>query len=105
MRKLIAFGGLVLTVLWSCSITRPFAITSNEIGDKVGKVSCTCIGTPPPESIKPPVAAAGVLCFGTNNFSIFHAARKAGITRVATVDLKITNYVFFTKYELIVHGK
>ncbi len=99
--------GLVLGLLMftGCSVTRPFAITSNEIGDKEGRVSCICIGAPPAEAIKHYVAAEGVLCFGTSNYSIFEAARKAGITRVATVDLKITNYVFFTKYEIIVHGK
>ncbi len=104
MKKTMVLGMITL-LLSACSVTKPFAITSNEITDKEGRVSCTCIGSPPANVINPPVAAQGWLCFGTNDFSIFHAARKAGITRVATVDLKITNYLFFTKFEIIVHGK
>lgn len=75
----------------SCAYTVPVTASSASMGSKKG------------------VSETNVL-FGViqlnSNYGIKEAAKKAKITgAVATVDLKITNYVLFAKKELIVTGE
>lgn len=85
-------------ILTSCSITTPLAVSSAPIGNKVGTSSTTVIfGNP----VDPMIG------IHTNkNFGIQEAAKNAGIKGgVATVDVKVTRFVFFHKVELIVTGE
>jgi TRL-like protein family len=100
---------LAALVFASCSTTLPLEVTNNPIGTKVGKISTnTIFGW---------MAAGGMGVSGYHNrmssmgwrfnkeYSLYNAAKKAGISKIATVDLKTTNYVLFRKYELIVTGE
>lgn len=93
---LLAVVGLLLA---SCSTIVPYTATNNPIGDKVGKSRTTLIfGS----------AGSGNLESGisTNKkFGVIEAAKKGNIDRVATVDIKVTNFVIFSKVEIIVTGE
>jgi hypothetical protein len=39
------------------------------------------------------------------NYGVNEAVKKGKITSLATVDIKITNYVIFTKAEILVTGE
>jgi hypothetical protein len=110
MKKL--FGILIAAgFLASCSTTHPLTATGNPIGDKVGTSSNGCLGYTP--STLPSASAAGEgfvyisggLCFNNNDYGVIDAAKNGGIDKVATVDLKVTNFILFHKYELIVTGE
>ncbi|MFN8438227.1 MAG: TRL domain-containing protein [Cytophagales bacterium] len=100
---------LASVALASCSVTLPLEVTNNPIGTKVGKIS-----TP---TIFSWMAGTGLGVSGYYNrfsskgwrfnkdYCLYNAAKSAGITKVATVDLKTTNYILFRKYELIVTGE
>ncbi|WP_046244615.1 TRL-like family protein [Hymenobacter terrenus] len=80
MKKVLLFAAAgVSFILSSCSITLPVAVSSNPIGTKVGTASADVY--------------LGVLSFG-GDASIQTAAKKAGITRVSTVDIKHSNVLF-----------
>jgi len=111
MKKIIKSIAVVLSVsiFASCSVTLPLEVTNNPIGTKVGKSStATIFGW---------MAAGGMGVSGYHNrmsstgwrfnkdYSLYNAAKSAGISKVATVDLKTTDYVFYKKYELIVTGE
>ncbi|GAB4377321.1 MAG: hypothetical protein Kow0075_05690 [Salibacteraceae bacterium] len=68
----------------------PVSATSNTVGSKIGKSGGWCfIG------ICPNVDA-----------SIYTAAKNANITKVSTVDLRTTNYLWVVKkYECLVSGE
>ena len=84
---------LVLSVtlfLTSCAVTLPVNATSNEVGSKVGMSKAT--------------GFLGVLYFN-QDASIQKAAKKAGITKISTVDLKQTDLLgIIQTYECIVTG-
>lgn len=87
---LFAVAGASL-VLSSCSITLPVAVSSNPIGTKMGTSSAAVF--------------LGVLSFG-GDASIQTAAKKAGITRVSTVDMKQSNVLFiFQQFTTMVTGE
>lgn len=87
---LYAVAGASL-VLSSCSITLPVAVSSNPIGTKMGTSSAAVF--------------LGVLSFG-GDASIQTAAKKAGITRVSTVDMKQSNVLFiFQQFTTMVTGE
>lgn len=75
MKKII-FAALAAAslLLVSCSATRPFAVTSNPVGSKVGEAKAVFI--------------LGGLNFDGNDLSIIKAARQSGITKISTVDMK-----------------
>ncbi|MFT4757700.1 MAG: hypothetical protein ACI91R_002357 [Vicingaceae bacterium] len=101
MRNLYMLAaGAALVALQSCSTTRPYAATNNPIGSKVGTSETTLIlGTSAGTNLE-----AGLV--STNKeFGVIQAARKGKINKVATVDVKTTNYVFFQKVEVIVTGE
>lgn len=93
--KIIA-GLVVGLAMASCATVSPVTATNNPIGDKVGKSETTC------------VFYIGGLSSGlvmNKNYGVVEAAKKGGITKIATVDLEVKNYVFFTKNTLIVTGE
>lgn len=95
MKKIIGIFVVGLTFA-SCSITSPVTATNNRIGDKVGISKTTC------------VFWGGGLSSGlvlNSNYGVQEAAKKGGITTIATVDRKVTNFLFFSKLELIVTGE
>ena len=84
----------------SCSITRPYTATNNPIGSKVGKSETGVIfGTSAGDEL-----AVGVFVLN-KNFGVIEAAKKGKINKIATVDVKTTNYLFFQKVEIIVTGE
>lgn len=68
----------------------PFAVTSNEIGSKVGTVST--------------ISVLGLVAVGDGSINL--AAKKAGITKISHVDVKTTSVLgLFTKHEYFVYGE
>jgi len=93
INKLKVFLSLVAitAIISSCSITLPVAATSNPVGSKVGTASAT--------------GYLGILFFGADA-SIQTAAKKAGITKISTVDIKQTSLLnIIVTYETIVTGE
>lgn len=81
----------VTAIISSCSITLPVAATSNPVGSKVGTATAT--------------GYLGILFFGADA-SIQAAAKKAGITKISTVDIKHTSLLnIIVTYETIVTGE
>jgi hypothetical protein len=90
-KAFILFAAGASLVLSSCSITLPVAVSSNPIGAKVGSSTAAVF--------------LGVLSFG-GDASIASAAKKGGITRVATVDMKQSNILFiYQTYTTMVTGE
>jgi TRL-like protein family len=91
MKKIIISSTVLLIALASCtrSVTVPYTVTDNAIGTKVGSVKAKCI-----------------LGFcGNINVGSAAAAKNGNITKIATVDYKITSKMFTTTYETIVTGE
>ena len=93
MKKNLIKGisALALAVtMTSCSITLPVNATSNTVGSKVGKAKGTV-----------------VLGFSFDeDASIRTAAKKAGITKISTVDIKYGNTLGIIRtFETIVTGE
>lgn len=96
--KLLLVLALGITVS-SCSTIVPVTATNNPIGSKVGKSQTSILfGTANRANL-----GAGLVF--NKDYGVVDAARKADINKVATVDLKVTNYYIFTKAELIVTGE
>ncbi len=92
MKKIFKQASLIaaLAIFASCSVTTPLAVSHAPIGNKVGTSST--------------VVFLGI--HFNKNWSVAEAAHNGGIKGgVATVDHKLTNYVFFVKRELIVTGE
>lgn len=98
-----AFAG----ILSSCSVTMPVTATDNASSGKVGTAKNNCLGQLPRATLVygQLINVSGGLCFNDDKYSLYDAAMNGGISKIATVDLKHTNYVFFHKYELIVTGE
>lgn len=96
-----------VATLASCSISVPLLLSNNPIGNKKGSSSATCIFTGGQGARVGPVRGAflynGIMF--NKDFSIYEAAKNGGINKIATVDLRIDWYVFFTKKTLIVTGE
>lgn len=83
-----SFAALTLS---SCSITLPVAVSSNPIGSKMGEADAQVF--------------FHILSFG-GDASIMKAAKKGGITRVATVDMKVSDILGIVQtYTTIVTGE
>lgn len=82
---------IVLLAVSACSITKPMLITNVPM-TKIGRTTQTGIFFFPPWA-------------GDNRAGIYMAAKKAGITQVATVDYRVSWYVLFTTWEIIVTGQ
>ena len=93
MRKLINYLAIVAVSvsLTSCAATWPYAVTELPVGSKTGVSSSTVLfGT----------------IFLNGDFGVKDAAKNGKITGgISTVDQKVTNYLLFMKYELIVTGE
>lgn len=88
---LAAISLSIIAFLSSCSLTMPAAATSNPIGSKVGTAKAT--------------GFLGVLFFDADA-SIRTAAKNGGITKVSTVDVKMSNLLgLIVSYETIVTGE
>ena len=96
MKKLI-FAFALAGVITSCSTTYPLAATNNPIGSKVGTSTTGSLG--PGFNGMP----AGLVFNG--KFGVQDAVKNGKISSIASVDIKVTNYVFFSKYTLIVTGE
>lgn len=99
MKKYI-LGAVAVAAMASCSITRPYTATNNPIGSKVGKSSTTVILG---GSAGSNLAAGLIVTNGT--FGVIEAAKKGKIEKIATVDVKTTNFYVFQKVEIIVTGE
>ena len=88
--KIVITLGLVTLFLTGCAITLPVAATSNAVGSKVGTSTAT--------------GYFGVLFFDADA-SIRSAAANGGITKISTVDVKVSTLLnIITSYECIVTG-
>ena len=91
MRKIIlasslALGALALT---SCSYTMPFAGASGKVGAKQAEASYTSF----------------LYAIPAGDAGIATAARKAGITQVGTVDVKVFTFLgLWTTFTTIITG-
>jgi hypothetical protein len=103
------FAGLALvSFMASCSTTMPLTVTNNSIGTKVGVAKNNCLSYAPisfNSAMGDFYPASGGFCFNDKRYSLADAAKDGGISRIATVDLKMTNMILFYKYELIVTGE
>ena len=90
-KMLFAAAALTALSLSSCSITMPVAVSSNPIGAKTGSAKADVY--------------LRILSFG-GDASIQTAAKNGGITRVATVDMKMTDILgLLQTYTTIVTGE
>lgn len=98
MKKFFAIAVLGLTFA-SCSVTYPYTATNNPIGSKTGTSETVMLFG---------VASGTTLSSGlvfNSNYGVIEAARNGGLNKVATVDVKVTNYYIFQKAEIIVTGE
>jgi hypothetical protein len=95
----------------SCTTIHPVTATNNPIGGATGKSTTNCLFPLVTASI-PSAAMAGKgfnivssgMCFN-KEYGVIEAAKNGKIERIATVDLKKTNFLIFTQFELIVTGE
>ena len=96
--KLLAIAVITL-VLTSCSTIIPYTATNNPIGSQVGKSKTTLIfGMASSSNLETGIST-------NKKFGVIEAAKKGNIDRIATVDLKVTNFYSFQKVEIIVTGE
>lgn len=92
MKKLVlALTAAAALTLASCSSVSPLCATSNSLGSKVGEATATYL--------------FGYLPMGGADASIQSAARKAGISKISTVDEKTTIGLITVKKTTIVTGE
>jgi hypothetical protein len=121
MKRLYAILSVILVsgMLMSCSTTTPLTATSNPVGDKKGTSSTTCffslltsVTYESQQELQPNTLrgqrgtpTSWGVCFGLKDYGIHEAATNGNIDKVATVDLRQTNYLLWRQYELVVGGK
>ncbi|HRG57468.1 MAG TPA: TRL domain-containing protein [Bacteroidia bacterium] len=89
--KTVLASAAVALFMASCSYTAPAMLTQNSVGTKVGKSSGTVY--------------LGVLSFGAD-WGLQTAAKNGGISKIATVDIKVTNVLYLIMtYETTVTGE
>jgi NADPH-dependent curcumin reductase CurA len=96
MKKCGAVLVIVLAVfcMVGCTTYKPFAVTENAVGSKVGVATATTN------------FLWGNFVSGTADFSIQTAAKNGGISKIATVDVKVKDTLrLFTTYTTIVTGE
>ena len=105
--KSIIVMSAIAASLSSCSTTVPYEITNNPVGTKVGKSSTnTIFGFLGYSLISGQYSRFSSVGWRFNKqYSLYNAAKNGGISKIATVDLKTTSYILFSKYELIVTGE
>lgn len=88
--KILAAVFAFCTLLSSCSLILPVNATGNSVGSKVGTAKAT--------------GYLGVLFFDADA-SIKSAAKNGGISKISTVDIKMTSLLgIIVTYETIVTG-
>lgn len=93
MKKIALLLALIVSAsaFIGCTSVEPVCATSNELGAKVGTNTAAYI--------------FGIIPIGGGDYGIADAARKAGITKISTVDLKTFNYLgFYCGHTTIVTG-
>ncbi len=96
--KNLSFFIAITAICISCSTIYPVTATNNEIGPKKGTSSTAVLfGAVTPQNL-----GTGILT--NRNFGVLDAVQNGGIDTIATVDLKVTNFVFFQRAELIIYG-
>ncbi len=89
--KTILAASTIALLMASCSTTSPSMITQNSVGTKVGRSTGTVF--------------LRVLAFGAD-WSLQTAAKNGGISKIATVDTKVTNvFGIIWTFETIVTGE
>lgn len=101
--KKITILGVSAFIMTSCSITKPLTVTNNSL-EKTGSSKNTCIFAAKPLPTGTGYVISSGICLN-KKYGIVQAVEKAGITKVGAVDIKITNFGLFRKYELIVAGE
>lgn len=100
---------IISIVFASCSVTMPFAVTNNEIGGKRGMSTNVCILSPPMKAGSGPSGVSRMGSSGmclNSNYGLQEAIKRGRLEEaIGSVDIKTTNYVFFTRYQMIVTGK
>ena len=81
---------VVAIALQSCSVAAPVLVTDNPVGSKVGEAKYKVILGFPPMN-----ADAGIAT----------AAKNGGISKVATVDIKVKSGLFVTTVSTVVTGE
>lgn len=91
--KKVLFGSLIALslALASCATTMPLTATSNPVGSKMGQASATYL--------------FGYIPMGASDMGIYTAAKNGGITKISTVDQKVTPMFIFTTYATVVSGE
>ena len=92
MKNLTKLGIVVILAgfLGSCSISGPLMVTNHPVGEKRGEASRKIILN---------------ITFGQTDLGAITAAKNSEITKIATVDWKVTGGIFSTKYTTIVTGE
>ena len=93
MKKTLVVLALVFAfVLVGCTTVNPFAVTSNELGSKVGEASVKFL--------------FGYLPLSFNmDLGIQKAAQNGGITKISTVDVKTKQGFLVTTVSTVVTGE
>ncbi len=113
MRIVICALLLITLFLIGCSITRPVAVTNNALTyvTKEYQISDNLRGIFKTYKVQEPLTGrasqTGILFFPPSDYDagIWKAAQAAGITKIASVDYKVSWYIFYTKWETIVTGE
>ena len=90
MKNIIIISAVLLAFLSSCSVSLPFHVTDNA-GVKRGEASYIVI--------------LGIFRPMDADASIKTAAKNGGITKVASVDVKVSGGLFKTTYTTVVTGE
>jgi hypothetical protein len=89
---LVFLAVLVIMAIAGCTTTRPFDLTNNTVGSKVGEASGQLL--------------LGGAFGGDADYSLQTAAKNGGITKVATVDMRVKNVLgIIVTYTTIVTGE
>lgn len=92
MKKIAILCALVaLLVLAGCTTITPVGATGNPVGSKVGEATGSFL--------------LGIIPLGTADMGIHTATKLGGISTVSTVDVKVVDYLLFTKVSTIVTGE
>ena len=94
--KKLGYTFIIGLVAMSCTTTLPLTATNNEIGSKEGTSTSTCL-------FSVGGISSGIVL--NKNYGVQEAAKNGNLTTIATVDLKVQRFFFFTKNTLIVTGK
>lgn len=106
MKNSLLTAFAVALIASSCSFTRPFAVTNNAVGTKVGKsTTATMFSSGVYYGRNPYAKITGDGLLFNSNYGIAEAAKNGGISKVATVDVKYSNYILFGKFQIIVTGE